>query len=453
MHAVSRMAIHLIAASIAVTASADPGERPLLDPDTRPIVTIEHRPPGPHPVMGPRLAPVTIEFFANVGDGASTSNAHRWLVELAVRHPTRLRIVYRLTGNRRHTSPHLEFAHEAFVQGRFFEFLDAFYGNRNRTPRVSAFEDIARRSGVDYQRVLAAREDGRHAEVFTENYYYRQRYGVSRVPGILVNGTPLSSRIRSLGQLEHIYDAAYARARTLLDTGVPLADLHARLLRESAARRAERVVAPGAIDGLDPGEELPEFPTPIPARHLENGPHRRGPDDADVVVHFFCHFQSRGCIKTFQDIRTLEHAYPDEVRLVFHHLFDPADDSQAQAPLIAEATECAAEQDSFWPFVTALHRRARLQSIGPEFLVDVAAAAGLEIEGFEACLGSGRQTQGLEAAIERARLAGVRHTPTVVIGGMAYPGTLDFEDLRTLVDRELAPGLIGRLSELPTARD
>ena len=54
-----------------------------------------------------------------------------------------------------------------------------------------------------------------------------------------------------------------------------------------------------------------------------------------------------------------------------------------------------------------------------------------------------RAVEGERAA---ARRAGIRHTPSLVLGGRLYIGTKSFDELASLIDRELMPGVLGRIS-------
>lgn len=441
----SLLSVVVACCAAALPARADDAAATRADP----IAWVEHRPPGTHPVLGPLTAPVTIDFYANLGDGAYTPTVHYLLTELAERHPTRLRIVYRLVNRGPRSSGHLAFGREAFAQGRFFAFLDAFYGSRRRSPRASEFDEIAAEAGMDVSRLGQALADPRHHELIVATHHERLRRGVTRVPGLLINGVPVDEPVRSVDQLEALYDRAYARARRLLDAGVPERALYPRLVAEAAAGAGRRDVTPGAVDGLEPGETLPAPHMPLRLGALRKAELRRGADAPEVVLHFFCNLQSRPCRETARALRSVEDAYADAVAVVFHPVHDAEMGDQSAAPLLAEAALCAAEQAGFWDYYDHMHTHGRSRDVNAEYLIRVAEALTLDTAAFEGCLESGRQGAALERLVSAAHLAGVRHTPTVVVGTEATVGALDFEDLRTLVERSRAPGLLGRLLALP----
>lgn len=424
------------------------------DPDESPggrIVTLEHRPRGEVPILGPRHAPVTIEFFCNFGDGIATARMYQQLVELSERHPQRLRIVFRMVGAGELSSAHLEAAQEAFVQGRFFEMIDEMYGERGRSPRRSQLAEIAERAGVDGRRLKRALLDGRHAQVARRNHFYRKRrFGnrSQRTASILVNGVP-HVQVRSLDQLEELYDQAYAEAKDLLDGGEPLETLYQRVLEKRIAEREEPVIGPGAVDGLGPGSRPPKVWQPASRRasELTGDARARGPEQAPVPVVFYCNFETRNCANMADKLADIAAAFPDEVRLIFRHSYDPEDRRQRAAEKLGRAALCADRQDRFWAFYDFTYREARRGRLGRLSFQDLADELELDAGRFERCLRRKSTTHQVRAHQQAVRAAGVEHTPSLVIGGRLYTGTKSFTEMAALIERELLPGLLDRLSQ------
>ncbi|HWM84708.1 MAG TPA: thioredoxin domain-containing protein [Kofleriaceae bacterium] len=411
------------------------------------IVTVVHSPPDQVPSLGPRNAPVTIEFFANLGDGSASGLVHSLLTKLLERHPRRLRILYRLVSGGEQSNPHLEAALEAFAQGRFRQFVDAMYGEALRSPRVADLPAIAVKAGVQADRLEQALEDGRHAAAVVANHHYRKRRRVRRSPPqLLINGVPYDRRPRTLDELESLYDEAYARGIALRDQGVPADQVYERLLAQVTAEQPDPIVGPGAVDGLGPGERPPLGNPPLMAARLDRGGHHRGPDGAPITIVFLCNFQTRNCGETAAILDEITAAYPDEVRLVFRHFFDPSDPRQDGARSLHRAALCADQQARFWNFYELAFRQARRGV--PETAADDELARELELDGraFKRCLRSRRVKGLLEAERRRAARAGVRHTPSLVLGGRLFTGTKSFDELAALVDRELSPGVLGRIA-------
>jgi protein-disulfide isomerase len=411
------------------------------------IVTVLHRPPATVPSVGSQTAPVTIEFFCNFGDGTKSAQVDRLLTQLYERHPRRLRILYRLVGSGKQSNMHLEAAQEAFVQGRFRQFIDALFPDRTRAPRASEMADAAKKAGVDAHRIDEALEDARHAETILGNHYYQKRRRLRRVPGVVVNGEPYDrGQPKSIEELEALYDEAYARSKQLLDDGVEPARLYDRLVDEVAAAQPDPIIGPGAVDGLEPGERPPDGPPRVVSIAPDPGGRARGREDAPVPLVFFCNFQTRNCAAFAETLEEIAAAYPDEVRLVFRHFYDPDDRKQSEARTLGAAAWCADRQGRFWSYYELAFRQARQGQVPSDLDEEVAKALELDTGAFGRCM-KGRETRlAVQAERRAARRAGIRHTPSLLLGGRLYTGTKSFDELSALIDRELMPGVLGRLS-------
>jgi len=437
------------AAAAPPVAAPPAGAPPVAAPPVAPrgkIVTVVHSPPDQVPSLGPRNAPVTIEFFADLGDGSSSGVVHSLLVKLLERHPRRVRILYRLVTSGEQSNAHIEAGLEAFTEGRFREFLDAMYGDTMRSPRVADLPDVAAHAGVDRARVEAALEDGRHAAAVVANHFYRKRRRVRRTPGLLINGMLYDRRPRSLDELEALYDEAYARAMALRERGVPPDQLYPRLVAEVAASQPEPIIGAGAVDGLGPGERPPLGTPPLVGAALDRGGRSRGPRGAPVTIVFFCNFQTRNCGETAELLDQIGQAYPDEVRLVFRHLYDPTDRRQDRARALHRAALCAERQGRFWGFYDLATRQARQGASDAPLSDEMIRDLELDGRGFSRCVRERTPDRTIDAERRVALAAGVRYTPSVILGGRLYTGTKSFDEMAALVDRELAPGVLGRLT-------
>jgi len=94
---------------------------------------------------------------------------------------------------------------------------------------------------------------------------------------------------------------------------------------------------------------------------------------------------------------------------------------------------------------------AEIPDLSGRTAVVTGASAGIGLETARVLGGHGASVvlacRNIEKA-ERAaaRRAGVRHTPSLVLGGRLYTGTKSFDELSSLIDRELMPGVLGRIS-------
>jgi Thioredoxin len=423
------------------------------------IATVRHRPTSAHPALGPALAPVTIEFFAKPDD-RTTATLHRQLALLQQRHPRRVRIVYRIVGPGRGHDLAVA-ALEAFAQGRFQPFFDAAMGRPDHLPL--ARENIAalcRDVGVDVAKVEAAWDRGSHDEALYANEGMRRRR-TDTAPGLLWNGRDLG-RASSMNpeKLETHYRSAYEHARITLDRGVALEHLYDVLVREHAAEQVARIPREflGAVDDLSPAalRDLDTAPRLVPHGSEVPG-HDLGSVDAPVTVHVYCRFLSANCAMLRSSLAALREEFPDQVRVVFHHMLPGApgtgdDDAEAAATparrdliTMHRAALCADEQGAFWDF----YRVAFQPQMPQHRVLDVHAqitallpVLPVDIERFQACMIRPGGDEKVLDLVRAARKAGIGHTPTVVIGGRAYLGYKSSLDLRALVEEALLPGLL-----------
>lgn len=429
-------------ASVAHAQQAQGDSKPALDQAAMPHVHIlEHVAPAQHPRLGPSDAPVTIEFFLNLTNTLS-GRIHRHLIELAARHPTRLQIIYRLTETRELSSNQAQtFGREAFEQGRFFEFMDAYYGELHRAPSSKDYPEIAAQAGLNYKRVEEALEWMRHDEVLAANHFYWRRMRVSDVPGLLINGHDVP-RSAGLDTLEALYDEALKEVHDREARGIPAgqqrnAQQRHRLAQELSPRFS------GPVDGEQIGEPS-GGPRPIAMGPLLAGKHHKGSTDAKVALVFFCHLQSILCRNMSGEIAGILKAYPDEVRVVYRAIFDEEQPGQDKARLMHEAALCAGEQGAFWEYYQHAFDHQRRVNFDQSLAIELAASPALELaaEQFESCLETGRMSQAVEDEVAALRAAGVTRTPSLAIGGLLYSGRMHFPEIRYLVEQELGAGLL-----------
>ncbi|MBL4634942.1 MAG: thioredoxin domain-containing protein [Kofleriaceae bacterium] len=408
---------------------------------------IESRPTASQPSLGPASAPVTIEFFISLNN-PRTGRALQTIRELAARHPTRLQVIFRLTEKREFGSNLAQsFGMEAWTQGRFFPFLDAFYEGRGRPPASKEFADVAAKAGVDYTRVRAAMEASLHRNKLSRNHNRWRRMAVRQLPGLVINGHPIA--MGNLSALEKNYDEAYAQSMALLAKGVPKNGLQKELRRISLEKiQSQSRKMRGHVGSLDlaPDEELPTGPVPVAMKALLGGTHRKGPDDASIKAVFLCHLRSSMCRTMFGYLDDLGRLYPNDFQLIYLPLFFPDRPGQENAAEMYEAVLCADEQKSYWEYITTVYEQRIRVNFDRTYALEIASTLNLDAQRFEQCLTTGRQQSRLQAELQLARSSGARHTPALAIGGLLYSGRLYANDLRNLVESLYQPGVLNWLS-------
>ncbi len=125
------------------------------------------------------------------------------------------------------------------------------------------------------------------------------------------------------------------------------------------------------------------------------------------------------------------------VRLAFLNLPLP---QHPHARAQAEAALCAGVQGKYWPYAEALfHDQARLaqQSDIKDYLDSLARASSVEMTEFARCRGTKAIRTLVDSDIQQANRAGVRSTPSFLIGQFLVEGAVPYGDFRKAIDTAL----------------
>jgi protein-disulfide isomerase len=129
-----------------------------------------------------------------------------------------------------------------------------------------------------------------------------------------------------------------------------------------------------------------------------------------------------------------EYVEPGAVKLIYRHF-------PVIAPLsvtAAAASECAADQQQFWPYHDELFARASRGDLRSEQDLEAAARKlGLDDAAFKRCLRADATRGRVEADRLDGERLGVRGTPTSFVNGEAVPGAQPIEVFRGAIDAAL----------------
>jgi len=103
----------------------------------------------------------------------------------------------------------------------------------------------------------------------------------------------------------------------------------------------------------------------------------------------------------------------------------------------AAASECADEQQAFWPYHNKLYASQKGENQGAfsrESLARMAAELGLDTTAFKECLDSGKYAKQVTQETYAAQSLGVRATPTFLINGRPVQGALPREQFEQLIE-------------------
>lgn len=124
-------------------------------------------------------------------------------------------------------------------------------------------------------------------------------------------------------------------------------------------------------------------------------------------------------------VAELDRRFAGELRFAFRHL--PISKYHPHAQHAAEAAEAAAAQGAFWPMHDRLFSHS--DELDDEALAAHAVAVGVDAGAVIEALQSGVHAARVHEDADTARAAGIRSTPTFVIGGERHEGFYDIETL------------------------
>jgi protein-disulfide isomerase len=169
-----------------------------------------------------------------------------------------------------------------------------------------------------------------------------------------------------------------------------------------------------------------------------------GPADARVQILEFSDFTCPACRVFATQVAPrikAEFVETGRVRFVYHDFPLGGEAQHRWGFLAARAARCAEEQGRFWEYHDVLFARQSewpyTRTAPTRELGDYATAIGLDGGAFSSCLNSDRHADVVTANRVLGDNLGVRGTPTVYIGGRAVDRWSDWENVRSLILREL----------------
>jgi len=166
-----------------------------------------------------------------------------------------------------------------------------------------------------------------------------------------------------------------------------------------------------------------------------------GSADAPIEVTEYADYQCPSCagFETVQwpDIKS---RLVDAGRLKWRYRDFPLD-QHPHARVAAHAAACADEQGKFGAMKMAIYEAQSTWSPKADAsgdFRDMAKAIGADADGYDACMSSAKFAGRIQASRDEAMAVGVSSTPSVMVNGRLYPGGINYDDLRALVD-SLAP--------------
>jgi protein-disulfide isomerase len=152
-----------------------------------------------------------------------------------------------------------------------------------------------------------------------------------------------------------------------------------------------------------------------------------------VTIIEFSDFQCPFCKQAADLLKDVSQRYPGQVAVVYRHMPLP---THRYAEGAALATECAAEQGAFEAYHDALF--ARPDSIGVTTWDTYAERTGVrDLPRFRECMESQRLFTRVEADLRAARRLGFNGTPSFIVNGRGFTGSVPFGGWDAWIERAL----------------
>ena len=159
----------------------------------------------------------------------------------------------------------------------------------------------------------------------------------------------------------------------------------------------------------------------------------RGSDKAKVTVVKFEDFQCPYCKNVQPTFKALLKRYDGKIRIAHKDL--PLDAIHPRARPAAEAARCAGEQGKFWEFHDKLY--AGDGKLTDDDFKNAAREVGLDVNGFEKCVGSGKFKNTVQKDLLEGAKLGLNGTPAFFINGRELSGAQPLEAFAAVIDEEL----------------
>jgi protein-disulfide isomerase len=206
------------------------------------------------------------------------------------------------------------------------------------------------------------------------------------------------------------------------------------------------ILLQGGSGGADTTAALitPRAPTPVA---LADG-RAVGKADAPVTLEVWTDFQCPICgqfAETVEPALMTRYVTPGVLQIVHHDAAFQGAKSSAPYDESVEAgagARCAADQGRYWPYqdwVFANQAGENEGAYAATRLKAIAAAAGLDIGTWQACIATGDAQTAVRAETAQAVAAGVNATPTMSINGQTIVGLRSVTELSALIEAAAAP--------------
>jgi predicted DsbA family dithiol-disulfide isomerase len=171
-----------------------------------------------------------------------------------------------------------------------------------------------------------------------------------------------------------------------------------------------------------------------PSAHVSlEGAEIRGPKNPSVTLIEFADYECPYCQQIHAELKKLMQQFDGKMAFAFKDCPLPM---HRRAGKAAEAARCAGDQEAFWEYHDLLFENGGKLEVAQ--LKEYARTLKLDTGRFDKCLDSGAQTAVVQKGLQEAKELGISGTPSFFINGHFFSGVVNYEDLRGMVEKELA---------------
>ena len=334
----------------------------------------------------------------------------------------------------------IEAAYAAGAQDKFWEMHARLFEHQGEFDRPT-LRAHAEALGLDVPRFLDELDTGAHTGRRVRDLRQATALGITGLPVAFINGLHLAGYADEK-TWHGILKEEIARARALVDEGVPRAELYASMMAKATTKRVDR--PDGTKELREELKERTAAAAPPKSIVKPKGDARyrieptemgvRGPADAPVVVVAFVDFQCPFCRRAWsEELKPLLAEHERDVALAIRQLPLAIHPS---APGAAKAVLAAANQGKAWEFHDRL--LAHDGALGRSHFLEWVKELGMDEAKFLADLDDPATAAAVESDVRLANKVGVTGTPGFFVNGRFLGGALPTDAFSEIIDDELA---------------
>ncbi|WP_242361254.1 thioredoxin domain-containing protein [Anaeromyxobacter sp. SG17] len=375
------------------------------------------------PARGPADAKLTVVLFSDF-QCPFCGRVEPTLKQLEEAYPGQLRIVWKHQPLPMHSDamPAALAAEAAREQGKFWQLHDKLFENQ-RALDAATVAGHAKAIGLDTRKFEQAVQSKKYESRIQEDMRLGSSVGANGTPTLFFNCRQVVGA-QPLERMRAVADEELKKADALLKGAKPDARFYDRACDANVAS------APAA-----PVPAAAQAPAPGPVQKVDVRPDDpvRGNPKAPVTIVLFSDFQCPFCARVGPTLDEVQRTYGDKVKVVWKH--QPLPFHQQALPA-AEAAEAAREQGKFWQMHDKLFASQR--ELSPDAFTRIAREIGLDSKKFQASVQSGKARARIQQDQQLAASVGAQGTPTMFVNGERVVGAVPFEQLKAVIDRQLA---------------